>query len=182
MNKKNIYRLKIGFFMLFLVVVDQVSKYLANTHLNGKNELIIINKVLSLYYLDGGNRGAAWGMFSGKIVMFIIFTIIAIFVISIFMRNIYGLIVETDRNLFRGLNVCMALLMSGAVGNLIDRVVHNYVIDFIYIKFIDFPIFNVADCYVTVSCALIIIFCLFKVREEEFNQIVSLKSLKRSKR
>ena len=80
MNKKNIYRLKIGFFMLFLVVVDQVSKYLANTHLNGKNELIIINKVLSLYYLDGGNRGAAWGMFSGKIVMFIIFTIIAIFV------------------------------------------------------------------------------------------------------
>ena len=150
MNKKNIYRLKIGFFMLFLVVVDQVSKYLANTHLNGKNELIIINKVLSLYYLDGGNRGAAWGMFSGKIVMFIIFTIIAIFVISIFMRNIYGLIVETDRNLFRGLNVCMALLMSGAVGNLIDRVVHNYVIDFIYIKFIDFPIFNVADCYVTV--------------------------------
>ena len=174
MNKKNIYRLKIGFFMLFLVVVDQVSKYLANTHLNGKNELIIINKVLSLYYLDGGNRGAAWGMFSGKIVMFIIFTIIAIFVISIFMRNIYGLIVETDRNLFRGLNVCMALLMSGAVGNLIDRVVHNYVIDF--------PIFNVADCYVTVSCALIIILCLFKVREEEFNQIVSLKSLKRSKR
>ena len=173
MNKKNIYRLKIGFFMLFLVVVDQVSKYLANTHLNGKNELIIINKVLSLYYLDGGNRGAAWGMFSGKIVMFIIFTIIAIFVISIFMRNIYGLIVETDRNLFRGLNVCMALLMSGAVGNLID---------FIYIKFIDFPIFNVADCYVTVSCALIIILCLFKVREEEFNQIVSLKSLKRSKR
>lgn len=182
MNKKNIYRLKIGFFMLFLVVVDQVSKYLANTHLNGKNELIIINKVLSLYYLDGGNRGAAWGMFSGKIVMFIIFTIIAIFVISIFMRNIYGLIVETDRNLFRGLNVCMALLMSGAVGNLIDRVVHNYVIDFIYIKFIDFPIFNAADCYVTVSCALIIILCLFKVREEEFNQIVSLKSLKRSKR
>ena len=182
MNKKNIYRLKIGFFMLFLVVVDQVSKYLANTHLNGKNELIIINKVLSLYYLDGGNRGAAWGMFSGKIVMFIIFTIIAIFVISIFMGNIYGLIVETDRNLFRGLNVCMALLMSGAVGNLIDRVVHNYVIDFIYIKFIDFPIFNVADCYVTVSCALIIILCLFKVREEEFNQIVSLKSLKRSKR
>ena len=182
MNKKNIYRLKIGFFMLFLVVVDQVSKYLANTHLNGKNELIIINKVLSLYYLDGGNRGAAWGMFSGKIVMFIIFTIIAIFVISIFMRNSYGLIVETDRNLFRGLNVCMALLMSGAVGNLIDRVVHNYVIDFIYIKFIDFPIFNVADCYDTVSCALIIILCLFKVREEEFNQIVSLKSLKRSKR
>ena len=182
MNKKNIYRLKIGFFMFFLVVVDQVSKYLANTHLKGKNELVIINKVLNFYYLDGGNRGAAWGMFSGKIVMFIIFTIIAIFVISIFMKNIYGLIVETDRNLFRGLNVCMALLMSGAIGNLIDRVVHNYVIDFIYIKFIDFPIFNVADCYVTVSCALIIILCLFKVREEEFNQIVSLKSLKRSKR
>ena len=162
MNKKNIYRLKIGFFMLFLVVVDQVSKYLANTHLNGKNELIIINKVLSLYYLDGGNRGAAWGMFSGKIVMFIIFTIIAIFVISIFMRNIYGLIVETDRNLFRGLNVCMALLMSGAVGNLIDRVVHNYVIDFIYIKFIDFPIFNIADMAVVIGVGLIILEIVFE--------------------
>lgn len=78
--------------------------------------------------------------------------------------------------------MCVCIVKSGAIGNLIDRVVHNYVIDFIYIKFIDFPIFNVADCYVTVSCALIIILCLFKVREEEFNQIVSLKSLKRSKR
>ena len=49
MNKKNIYRLKIGFFMLFLVGVDQVSKYLANNHLNGKNELINCH-VHNFYY------------------------------------------------------------------------------------------------------------------------------------
>lgn len=68
--------------------------------------------------------------------------------------------------------------MSGAIGNFIDRVVHGYVIDFIYFELIHFPIFNIADCYVTVSCIAIIIICLFKIKEDEFNKIIQLKKQK----
>ena len=66
-------------------------------------------------------------------------------------------------------------MLAGAVGNFIDRIVHGYVIDFIYFKPINFPIFNVADCYVTVSCILIILTCIIKIKDEEFNKIFTLK-------
>ena len=73
------------------------------------------------------------------------------------------------------LNYVFATLMAGAVGNLIDRVLHQYVIDFIYFKLINFPIFNVADIYVTVSCFIIIVMCAFIISEDDFNNIISLK-------
>ena len=79
MNKTLKLNLKMLVFALFLVVIDQISKYVAIIALKGKNDFHIIKDVLLLHYLDGGNRGAAWGMFSGKILMFIIFTLIAIF-------------------------------------------------------------------------------------------------------
>ena len=70
---------KISVFVAFLVALDQLSKYVANICLKGKNDFIIIKDVLHLHYLDGGNKGAAWGMLSGKIILFIIFTLIASF-------------------------------------------------------------------------------------------------------
>ena len=57
----------------------------------------------------------------------------------------------------------------------IDRIVNGYVVDFLYFKLIDFPVFNVADCYVTIACALLIIFCVFVINDKEFNAIFSLK-------
>ena len=69
----------------------------------------------------------------------------------------------------------ITLLIAGAIGNLIDRIVNGYVVDFLYFKLIDFPVFNVADCYVTIACALLIIFCVFVINDKEFNAIFSLK-------
>ena len=149
-------------------------------NLKGKNDFNIIKDVLVFHYLDGGNTGAAWGMFSGKIAIFIMFTIIAIVFICIFIKNVYYLIIRTNKSIFRTLNIFLCILMAGAIGNLVDRVVNGYVIDFIYFKLINFPIFNVADCYVTISCILIIVLCLFKIEEEEFSSIISLK-FKKSK-
>ena len=57
----------------------------------------------------------------------------------------------------------------------IDRLTQKYVVDFLYFKLIDFPVFNVADCYVTIACALLIIFCVFVIKDKEFNAIFSLK-------
>lgn len=173
--KKYRYLAKIGLFELLLITFDQISKYWATIRLKGKNDFDIIKDVLSLHYLDGGNTGAAWGMLSGKIIVFIIFTIFAIIVIAKFMWNTYRLLKRTNKLSIKILNLSLALLMAGAIGNLIDRIIHGYVIDFIYFKLINFPIFNVADCYVTVSCVLIIIICAFKLNEEEFNYILSLK-------
>lgn len=174
--KKYGYLIKIGLFELFLIAFDQLSKYWATNFLKGKNDYEIIKNVLCFHYLDGGNTGAAWGMLSGKIVLFILFTLIAIIIICKFMCNIYKLMKQKSKYAIRFLNISMALLMAGAIGNLIDRIVHHYVIDFIYFKLINFPIFNVADCYVTVSCIFIIIICAFKIDEEEFNYIISFKN------
>lgn len=64
------------------------------------------------------------------------------------------------------LRICSILLIAGAVGNLIDRVRLNYVIDFFYFKLIDFPIFNVADCYVVVACIIFAFLILFYYKED----------------
>lgn len=173
--KKHCYLAKICLFELFLIALDQISKYWATICLKGKNDFDILKDILSLHYLDGGNTGAAWGMLSGKIIVFIIFTIIAVIVIARFMLNTYRLLKRTNKLSIKLLNFSLALLMAGALGNLIDRIVHGYVIDFIYFKLINFPVFNVADCYVTVSCVFIIIICAFKLNEEEFNYILSFK-------
>lgn len=166
---------KIGVFIAFLVILDQLSKYAANICLKGKNDIIIIKDVLHLHYLDGGNRGAAWGLLSGKIILFIIFTLIASFFICLFIKNSIILYNHGHNKSIMILCVFLSVLLSGAIGNLIDRVVHGYVIDFIYFKLINFPIFNIADCYVTVSCVVIILICLFKINEEDFNKLISFK-------
>ena len=64
----------------------------------------------------------------------------------------------------------MIFLLSGAVGNLIDRVILGYVTDFIYFEIINFPVFNIADCYITVTAILFLImtFCYFKDNDFDF--------------
>lgn len=176
MNNRHIYGVKIGLFAIFLIIIDQISKYLATVYLKGKSDFQIINDILCFHYLDGGNTGAAWGIFSGKRFLFIIFTFAAVFFICTFIRNLNKLYFSTEKRVYHILNISFIFLISGAFGNCIDRVIHGYVIDFIYFKLIHFPIFNIADCYVTISCIVIVIICLFKLKEEEFNKIIQLKN------
>lgn len=79
---------------------------------------------------------------------------------------------------FRLLNVVVILFVAGALGNLIDRIVNNYVVDFFYFSLINFPIFNVADIYVTVAAFMFIILGLFYYKEEDFSLIFPDKSMK----
>lgn len=62
---------------------------------------------------------------------------------------------------YRPLAVCLMLVAAGAVGNMIDRMTQNYVVDFLYFRLIDFPVFNVADCYVTIAAAGLVLLVLF---------------------
>lgn len=67
----------------------------------------------------------------------------------------------------------IVLLVSGAIGNFIDRCLNNYVIDFFYFKLIDFPVFNVADIYVTVAAILLILLFCFYYKEEDIDMLLS---------
>jgi len=148
---------------IVLVGIDQLTKYLAATKLMNKEDFVVIKGFLSFHYLE--NRGVAWGMFSGKVYLFIVTTSIMLIVIA----YVYFKAPLTKRFFLLRL-MCLALC-SGAIGNLIDRVVNQYVIDFIYFDFkiFNFPVFNVADIYVTVSAIAFVILVMFYYKEEEFD-------------
>ena len=74
--------------------------------------------------------------------------------------------------------VILIFFVAGAIGNLIDRIVNNYVVDFFYFKLINFPIFNVADIYVTVAAFAFIILGIFYYKEEDFEMIFKKKDKK----
>ena len=146
--------------ILVLIVLDQYTKVLAVSHLQGNDGITLIPGVFRLYYLE--NRGSAFGMMQNQQIFFIIFTVIILAVIA----YIYHKTPVTARML--PARLVMILLTAGAIGNLIDRVRQSFVVDFFYFELIDFPIFNVADIYVTVSAFLLILLVLFYYKEEDF--------------
>ena len=146
-----------------LVALDQYTKYLAVIHLKDKPAYIIINGVLELNYLE--NKGAAFGMLQNQKAFFIFVAMVILGVIG------YVLFKTPDQKKYRMLHVLLSLIAAGAIGNMIDRIRLNYVVDFIYFVLINFPIFNVADIYVTVSTAALIIMLLFVYNENDLSFI-----------
>ena len=147
-----------------LVGLDQITKMLAVIKLKGQNPFVIIENVFELRYLE--NRGAAFGMLQGQRTYFIVFTVATLLILGfIYLKKIPS----TPR--FRFLNGICILFFAAAIGNFIDRVANGYVVDFFYFRLIDFPIFNVADIYATVSVALLIVLSLFYYKDEDFEQI-----------
>ena len=146
---------------VLLIVFDQLMKYAAVVSLKDKPARVLIKGVLELRYLE--NRGAAFGMLQNAWIVFIVIT--AVFVaISLY----FVLRVPKNRH-YLPLIIAFTFLFSGAIGNFIDRVSHRYVVDFIYFSIIDFPIFNVADIYVTLSVIAIFIMILFRYKDKEMS-------------
>ena len=153
--------------ILFFIGIDQWIKYLAVTHLKGTDGVPIIKGIFELQYLE--NRGVAFGLFQNQTWFFLPFTIL----ITIFLIFLYHKIPNTKR--FTALRFCVILVTAGAVGNMIDRAVQQYVVDFFYFKLINFPIFNVADCYVVIAVVLFILLVLFYYKEEELDTILKIR-------
>lgn len=161
-NKKRVFSLL--FYIIGIAVLtelDQITKVLAESKLMGKPDFKVIGDAFVFSYLR--NEGAAWGMLSGKINLFLIFTVIVVLLVT------YVIINLPVTKKYVPLLITCTLLVSGAAGNFIDRVRFGYVRDFIYFKLINFPVFNVADCYVTISVVLLIILILFVYKEDDFN-------------
>ena len=160
--------------IFILLALDQFTKYLAVTHLKDQDDYILLPGLIRFSYLE--NDGAAWGMLSGQIVWFIIVTVLLLAGIFFLMVRLNAKRKKhPERKIFLLLQTDFTILIAGALGNLIDRVHNGYVIDFIKTDFIDFPVFNVADCYVTVSCILLFILLLFGIKEEELDELLKIK-------
>ena len=145
------------------VILDQLSKYMAVHFLQGTDGIDLIPGVFRLTYLE--NRGAAFGVLQGQQWFFYIITaVILVVVVLAYVRSPAG-------RKFLPLQICAVFIVSGALGNLIDRVRLGYVVDFFYFELIDFPVFNVADIFVTVSAVLLAVLLLLYYKEEDLEQI-----------
>lgn len=163
MKKKCKFSVYSLFLLLILLAADQITKYLAILHLKDQPSVILWKGVFELSYLE--NRGAAFGVLQGGKIFFLIATIVFLAALLWFFFRI-----PTSRR-FLPLHTICVLIGAGAIGNMIDRILHDYVVDFFYFSLIDFPVFNVADIYVTVSCAMLIIFVLFYYKEKDWEAI-----------
>lgn len=159
MSKKisRIFSCLIGF--VILVALDQWTKGLAVTHLKEQNPFVIWDGVFEFVYSE--NRGAAFGLFQERQ------TIFAIVAAVVFLAVIYVVYKLPHEKKFMPFLTCAVCIAAGAAGNMIDRVSNQYVVDFLYFRLIDFPIFNVADCYVTVSTAVFFVLLCFGFYSEE---------------
>lgn len=145
------------------VFLDQLTKYFAVSHLKDQEPFVIWKGVFQLEYLE--NRGAAFGMLQNqKIYFYASVIIISIALIWFFLR------VPMDKR-FLPLRICGIAIAAGAYGNFIDRVRLGYVVDFFYFKLINFPIFNVADIYVTLATFALVFLLLFYYKEEDLDRI-----------
>lgn len=155
---------------LALIIFDQWTKALAVANLMDQEPFVLIDGVFQLHYLE--NRGAAFGMMQGKQSFFIIMSLAACLIIG----WLYFKLPWKKR--FHPLRGSLLFIAAGAVGNLIDRILLGYVIDFFYFELIDFPIFNVADIYVTCATVLLAVLILFVYKEEELEGLFSGKKEK----
>lgn len=171
--KTNFHWKRVGFALIsfiLLILFDQWTKSLAVANLMNQEPFVIIKNVFQLRYLE--NRGAAFGMMQGQQTFFVISALIAVVVIT----YVYFKLPWEKR--FHPLRAVVLFIASGAVGNLIDRLVLGYVVDFFYFELIDFPIFNVADIYVTCATVILALLILFYYKEDELDCLFPKKKEK----
>lgn len=159
-NKKKALRIIIDILAILLFIfLDQFTKYLAVVKLKYNPPYVLIDGVLEFNYLE--NKGAAFGMLQDKKTLFIFMTVIMLTVVF------YVLLKLPNEKKFVSWQIFLCLICAGGVGNMIDRVRFDYVVDFIYFVLIDFPVFNLADILITIGTVLFFIVILFFTKEEE---------------
>ena len=170
MSKKTWFILS-PFIMGAMIFIDQITKYMANRDL-ADGDFVIIDKVLRLSLTH--NKGAAWGMLQGKVNILSIITV----ALSIFLIYFFAKIPEGKKyGIMRFLTLSV---IAGSIGNLIDRAWAGEVTDFVYIELIDFPKFNVADCFITWAMVLLVILMIFYYKDEDL-EFIGLDSKKKAK-
>lgn len=142
----------LGLFACALAAVDQLTKYWTVSHIALGAQLPVLRGAAHLTYVR--NTGAAFSVLTGQTWLFFVMTA-AFFVLAAF--------AFAKKWLTRPLQLwSLAAICGGALGNLIDRAAHGYVVDMIELEFFRFPVFNFADCCITVGAVLLVLGVLFE--------------------
>lgn len=139
-----------------LLAADQIVKYFVLLYLKPVGSVPVIGGFLELAYVE--NTGAAFGLFKNHIWIVVTVTVVATVVII-------GLLFRYRGHTFFSY-ATSALLIAGGFGNLIDRILYGFVVDYIHVLFFDY-IFNLADCCITVGAVLFVIHVIFFTKKEE---------------
>lgn len=159
-NKNNFLKLIIfSICSLVLVLLDQITKQIVTKYLFNGDKIVVIENIFEIFYLE--NRGAAFGILQGQKVLFFVVTLVVLVVLFYYLFKI------PNNKKYFPLYLVMILIFSGAIGNFIDRMSKGYVVDFLYFKPINFPLFNVADSYITIACFLLLYLIMFYYKEDE---------------
>ncbi len=134
--------------IVFLVAIDQFFKYLATEFLSGGTTFVIIPHLLGLNYVK--NYGAGFSLLNGKVNFLIIITSIALIGIA------WAILAKKFETKFE--EFCFVLILAGGIGNLVDRALNGFVVDYLEFLFVKFPIFNFADILICCGVALFIIY------------------------
>ena len=157
MKKKSLFILIV---ILILTIIDQIIKYLVVSNISIGSKKIIIDNFLKFMYIR--NTGAAFGILSGNIIFLIFITVLLIFYI----------VNEMKKNINNNLSLLsFSLILSGALGNLIDRVVRGYVVDYISFTLFnrEMSVFNLADTYITIGVVLLIYIVIKEGKNERIS-------------
>jgi len=148
-----------AFLAAFLVGLDQLTKFLVVTRMEEGESIPVLGKYLAI--TSHRNSGAAWGMLQGQMIFFYIITVVVLAIL------VYVYIREAKDNLL--LQAAIVMLVAGSLGNFIDRILFQEVVDFVDVLliFYDFPIFNVADSALTVGVVLMIVEFFFMGKGEK---------------
>ena len=139
-----------------IVVLDQVTKYLTVANIGLYEKVSFLPGFLGLTYAQ--NTGGAWSLFSGMMWMFIL--VFVVMTVLIFVEYFKKPLPFTPFERW-----CIAAIYGGGLGNVIDRVRLGYVVDMIETEFMNFPIFNVADCFITCGCIALLVSLVFFNKE-----------------
>ncbi len=139
-----------GIFAAVIVAADQITKYL--TVRNIPPDVPVIDGLFHLTYVQ--NTGAAWSMLEGARWLFVaLFAVLTVLVVWEYFKKPLPFS-KFDR-------WCIAAIYGGGMGNIIDRIFRGYVVDMIEVEFISFPVFNVADCFITCGCIALMVSLFF---------------------
>ena len=137
--------------ILVLVGCDQILKAWTVHHLELGQSTALFPGFLRLTRVH--NYGAAWSSFSGRTVLLVVFTAVLLAAVAL-------LLIKKVVRHWTGITAC-TLILSGGIGNIIDRIVHGYVVDMFDLQLFSYPVFNLADCCVVAGAILGGIYYLF---------------------
>lgn len=157
MKRKTTFYIILAAFAAAIVALDQWTKWLVRRDLPLYASKDSILGIFHITHVE--NTGGAWSMFSGQLWLFI--GVMALFV-ALIVVLIWKQWLKKPFEWW-----CLAAILGGGIGNLIDRLANGRVTDMICLDFVNFPVFNVADCFITVGCFALIVYVIFLDRTED---------------